>query len=363
MSTPRLGWLKSSAGSSSKRSNPGTPRASTSSVQHLSSTASTSTAVYKDDKNRVAAYETPEDQCPICKSDRYLNPKLRLLVSSTCYHKMCESCIERLFTLGPAPCPTCNVILRKSGFKLQTFEDLRVEEEVAIRRRIAKNFNKRAEDFEDTRAYNDYLEEVEDITFNLLNQVSLPQTEARIAAFAAANAEFIDSNALLDEEERERVEEEEKRAKEERDWRREQGRKEGEEKEKEKKILEEKLLKELEFSSADPSAILSKLSAAASASTASLQPTAPPPPSFVPRLRRSAATQAPAGPPPPYKDPYDSYETLYTMMESYDDPSTARLREDKDGTIEAGGWSVQETWERAVKGAVAGLGTGVRRGL
>lgn len=51
------------------------------------------------------------------------------------------------------------------------------------------------------------------------------------------------------------------------------------------------------------------------------------------------------------------------MMESYDDPSTARLREDKDGTIEAGGWSVQETWERAVKGAVAGLGTGVRRGL
>lgn len=28
------------------------------------------------------------DQCPVCKSDRYLNPKLRLLVSSTCYHKM-----------------------------------------------------------------------------------------------------------------------------------------------------------------------------------------------------------------------------------------------------------------------------------
>lgn len=29
-----------------------------------------------------------DDQCPVCKSDRYLNPKLRLLVSS-CYHKMC----------------------------------------------------------------------------------------------------------------------------------------------------------------------------------------------------------------------------------------------------------------------------------
>ena len=99
------------------------------------------------------------DQCPVCKSDRYLNPKLRLLVSA-CYHKMCvrsvvlvmhwhypsdkndffrcESCIDRLFTLGPAPCPLCNKVLRKLAFMPQTFEDLGVEKEVAIRRRIAK---------------------------------------------------------------------------------------------------------------------------------------------------------------------------------------------------------------------------------
>ena len=32
--------------------------------------------------------QSMDDQCPVCKSDRYLNPKLRLLVSS-CYHKMC----------------------------------------------------------------------------------------------------------------------------------------------------------------------------------------------------------------------------------------------------------------------------------
>lgn len=95
-----------------------------------------------------------DDQCPVCKSDRYLNPKLRLLVSA-CYHKMfvhpvicpalylppfsrCESCIDRLFTLGPAPCPICNKVLRKLAFTPQTFEDLGVEKEVAIRRRIAK---------------------------------------------------------------------------------------------------------------------------------------------------------------------------------------------------------------------------------
>ena len=97
--------------------------------------------------------QSMDDQCPVCKSDRYLNPRLRLLVSS-CYHKMsvpfgltlprlisparCESCIDRLFTLGPAPCPICNKVLRKLAFIPQTFEDLNVEREVAIRRRIAK---------------------------------------------------------------------------------------------------------------------------------------------------------------------------------------------------------------------------------
>jgi len=102
-------------------------------------------------------WKSMDDQCPVCRSDRYLNPKLRLLVSS-CYHKMCvlpvsahlipltrcfprcESCIDRLFTLGPAPCPVCNKTLRKLAFTPQTFEDLTVEKEVAVRRRLAKEY-------------------------------------------------------------------------------------------------------------------------------------------------------------------------------------------------------------------------------
>ena len=35
----------------------------------------------------VVVCQSMDDQCPVCKSDRYLNPKLRLLVSA-CYHKM-----------------------------------------------------------------------------------------------------------------------------------------------------------------------------------------------------------------------------------------------------------------------------------
>lgn len=50
----------------------------------------------------------------------------------------CESCIDRLYTLGPAPCPICGKTLKKMTFIPQTFEDLVVEKEVAVRRKLAK---------------------------------------------------------------------------------------------------------------------------------------------------------------------------------------------------------------------------------
>jgi len=50
----------------------------------------------------------------------------------------CENCIDRIFTLGPAPCPQCGRMLRKAKFRKQTFEDTMVEREVDVRRRITK---------------------------------------------------------------------------------------------------------------------------------------------------------------------------------------------------------------------------------
>ena len=78
--------------------------------------------------------------CPVCKSSRYLNPKMQFLVNPECYHKMCESCVDRIFSQGPAPCPVagCGRTLRKARFRQQTFGDIRVEREVDIRRRVGK---------------------------------------------------------------------------------------------------------------------------------------------------------------------------------------------------------------------------------
>lgn len=63
--------------------------------------------------------------------------------------------------------------------------------EMSIRRRIASIFNKREDDFASLREYNDYLEEVEDMTFNLIEGIDVPAIEAKIAQYERENAEQI----------------------------------------------------------------------------------------------------------------------------------------------------------------------------
>ncbi|KAI8894850.1 CDK-activating kinase assembly factor MAT1-domain-containing protein [Globomyces pollinis-pini] len=134
-----------------------------------------------------------QETCPVCLTDKYLNKNLKLLVSP-CFHKMCETCVNRLFLSGPAPCPICKTTLRKGNFVVQTFDDLYVEKEVQIRRKVSRYFNKRLEDFKSLREYNDYLEEAEEMIFNLINNVNLQETEARIEKFRLENKELIEAN-------------------------------------------------------------------------------------------------------------------------------------------------------------------------
>ncbi|KAL1914525.1 uncharacterized protein VTP21DRAFT_8239 [Calcarisporiella thermophila] len=137
--------------------------------------------------------QTEHVVCPVCKSDNYLNPQMKLLVSP-CFHKMCNNCIDRIFISGPAPCPICGVVLRKNQFMSQTFEDLQVEKEVQTRKRLAKIFNKRQEDFPTLKAYNDYLEEVEVITFNLINGIDVQDTMSKMEQYEKENQDLIRKN-------------------------------------------------------------------------------------------------------------------------------------------------------------------------
>lgn len=125
--------------------------------------------------------------CPICKTDRYLSPNMNFLINPECYHKICESCVDRIFSLGPTACPypKCGKILRKNKFKKQVFDDLNIEKEIDIRKRVSAIYNKTEEDFDTLQAYNKYLEEVEDIVFNLSEGINVEETEANLANYEA----------------------------------------------------------------------------------------------------------------------------------------------------------------------------------
>ncbi len=151
-----------------------------------------------DDKT-TDTNNAPLDVCPVCKSARYMNPSLRFLVNPECYHKMCESCVDRMFSHGPAACPIkgCGRTLRKHRFREQTFEDIKAEREVDIRKKVGATFNRREEDFETLLAYNDYLNDVEDITFNLINGIDLEETNKKFEAYTRAHGKEIEENAQM----------------------------------------------------------------------------------------------------------------------------------------------------------------------
>lgn len=118
---------------------------------------------------------------------------------------MCMTCVNRIFGQGPVKCPIigCDKILRKNRFRKQTFEDIRIEREVDIRREVAEVMNRREEDFETLKDYNDYLEQCEDVTFNLINNIDVGTTRKNLERHRARNQSSITTNRAREQEERE----------------------------------------------------------------------------------------------------------------------------------------------------------------
>ncbi|KAK0391724.1 hypothetical protein NLU13_1223 [Sarocladium strictum] len=157
----------------------------------------TSSAVPGGSDDNLAA----EESCPVCKTSRYFNKDIEFLINPECYHRMCRTCMERIFRDGPNQCPHagCHKTLRKRGFKSAFFSDLRVEREVDIRRRVANVFNKVEDDFETLDDYNDYLYKVECLTDDLVNgkEEAKRRAETELVEWEAQHKAEIDRNKKL----------------------------------------------------------------------------------------------------------------------------------------------------------------------
>jgi CDK-activating kinase assembly factor MAT1 len=66
-----------------------------------------------------------------------------------------------------------------------------MEREVDIRRRIAQVYNREADEFVDLKSYNDYLNDVEDVTFNLIHGIDVETMEKQLRDYEVAHKEEI----------------------------------------------------------------------------------------------------------------------------------------------------------------------------
>nr|CAG4645754.1 EOG090X0BPM [Lynceus sp. MCZ IZ 141354] len=196
-----------------------------------------------------------ELMCPRCKTTKYRNPSLVLMVN-ICGHALCESCVELLFVKGSGLCPECSTPVRRGNFRVQLFEDPTVDKEVDIRKRVLRDFNKRQEDFSTLREYNDYLEDIETIIFNLVNNLDVVNTNKKIEAYKRDNKDVIQRNRnkqSQDEIELENILEMEEMEKQEKSK---QHISEEQEERKKKLKAKEALIDELMFSDVDAKSIL-----------------------------------------------------------------------------------------------------------
>ncbi len=77
----------------------------------------------------------------------------------------CTSCVEReLSRRKEFSCPIDGIAVKRVTLSTRTLDDVMVEKDTSWRRRVTKVFNKVESDFNTLLEYNNYLEEVEDIS-------------------------------------------------------------------------------------------------------------------------------------------------------------------------------------------------------
>lgn len=106
-----------------------------------------------------------------------------------CGHQFCTSCVEReLSRRKTFPCPICETLVKRVTLSTRTLDDVQCEKDTSWRRRILKVYNKVEKDFPSLLEYNNYLEEVEDIIFSIVNEEpNAEETKAKVKSYEDSN--------------------------------------------------------------------------------------------------------------------------------------------------------------------------------
>uniref|UniRef100_A0A2P2I8Y6 CDK-activating kinase assembly factor MAT1 n=1 Tax=Hirondellea gigas TaxID=1518452 RepID=A0A2P2I8Y6_9CRUS len=138
--------------------------------------------------------ETYEIECPSCKTTKYRNPQMKLMVNE-CGHALCDDCVKTIFVKESGQCPECDMIIKRAKFRVQIFEDPLVEKEIDIRRKVGRIHNKIEDDFSKVEEYDDYLEMIEDLVYCLTYDQNKAETERKLESYERIHREEIKKNS------------------------------------------------------------------------------------------------------------------------------------------------------------------------
>lgn len=195
------------------------------------------------------------------------------------------------------------------------------------------------------------------LAFNLIHDVDVAETEARVERYRKENASLIELNVRRDEQYVQTLKEQEEQDRLEREQRALEARKEEELEREEKEKDRREIINRLETSTTDAAKVIAKSRAEAnkrlSARTAAT--TLAKSSAQLLRSRAAQSTTVPDVPHVPLQDDWYAYEDMYTLRDDYDDVYSEAVREDREGIMRAGGYRIQEAWDRAVRSAVTAL--------
>ncbi len=92
-------------------------------------------------------------------------------ITNIFYLHSCMPCVERELSRRKVfPCPLCETPVKRVTLSTRSLDDVQCEKDTSWRRRVMKVYNKAQCDFACLLEWNNYLEEVEDIIFSIVNE-------------------------------------------------------------------------------------------------------------------------------------------------------------------------------------------------
>ncbi|GFH45119.1 CDK-activating kinase assembly factor MAT1 [Chaetoceros tenuissimus] len=115
-------------------------------------------------------------RCAVCgmsegDSSNFTQSSLQTNAAVGCGHQFCMSCVDRELSRRKVfPCPICETLVKRVTLSTRSLDDIQCEKDTSWRRRVTKVYNKTQKDFKTLLEYNNYLEEVEDIIWAIVNE-------------------------------------------------------------------------------------------------------------------------------------------------------------------------------------------------